>query len=120
MVINPIIGFYIPIIRIPIKGGMTISNIATFDHGTYDLHAVYIYIYHEPSYTLYLPYTYTHIPSHTHYFGGFQHYWNHIFARKSEVLRLLQPHFDARKILEEVVGKNGGKTLGMEDGTLAV
>ena len=35
MVINPIIGFYIPIIRIPIKGGMTIPNIATFDHGTY-------------------------------------------------------------------------------------
>ena len=36
MVINPIIGFYIyiPIIRIPIKGGMTIPNIATFDHGT--------------------------------------------------------------------------------------
>ena len=34
--INPIIGFYIPIIRIPIiKGGMTIPNIATFDHGTY-------------------------------------------------------------------------------------
>ena len=35
MVINPIIGFYIPIMRIPIKGGMTIPNIATFDHGTY-------------------------------------------------------------------------------------
>ena len=34
MVINPIVGFYIPIIRIPIKGGMTIPNIATFDHGT--------------------------------------------------------------------------------------
>ena len=34
--INPTIGFYIPIIiRIPIKGGMTIPNIATFDHGTY-------------------------------------------------------------------------------------
>ena len=27
---------YIPIIRIPIKGVMTIPNIATFDHGTYD------------------------------------------------------------------------------------
>ena len=26
---------YRPIIRIPIKGGMTIPNIATFDHGTY-------------------------------------------------------------------------------------
>ena len=32
--INPIVGVYIPIIRIPIKGGMTILNIATFDHGT--------------------------------------------------------------------------------------
>ena len=31
MVINPIVGVYIPIIRIPIKGGMTIPNIATFD-----------------------------------------------------------------------------------------
>ena len=29
MVINPIVGVYIPIIRIPIKGGMTIPNIAT-------------------------------------------------------------------------------------------
>ena len=36
MVINPIVGVYIPIIRIPIKGGMTIPHIATFDHGTYD------------------------------------------------------------------------------------
>ena len=35
MVINPIVGVYIPIVRIPIKGGMTIPNIATFDHGTY-------------------------------------------------------------------------------------
>ena len=34
MVINPIVGVYKPIIRIPIKGGMTIPNIATFDHGT--------------------------------------------------------------------------------------
>ena len=32
--LNPIVGVYIPIIRIPIKGGMTIPNIATFDHGT--------------------------------------------------------------------------------------
>ena len=30
MVINPIVGVYIPIIRIPIKGGMTIPNIANF------------------------------------------------------------------------------------------
>ena len=35
IVINPIVGVYIPIIRIPIEGGMTIPNIATFDHGTY-------------------------------------------------------------------------------------
>ena len=28
-------GFYIPIIRIPIKGGMTIPNIGSLDHGTY-------------------------------------------------------------------------------------
>ena len=35
--INPIVGVYIPIIRIPIKGGMTIPNIATFDHGTHSL-----------------------------------------------------------------------------------
>ena len=34
MVINLIVGVYIPIIRIPIKGGTTIPNIATFDHGT--------------------------------------------------------------------------------------
>ena len=27
MVIDPIVGVYIPIIRIPIKGGMTIPNI---------------------------------------------------------------------------------------------
>ena len=33
--LNPIIGFFIPIIRIPIKGGMTIPNIVTFDHGTH-------------------------------------------------------------------------------------
>ena len=30
-------GFYILIIRIPIKGGMTIPNIATFDHGKHNL-----------------------------------------------------------------------------------
>ena len=38
MVINPIVGVYIPIVRIPIKGGMTIPNIATFDPGTHVLH----------------------------------------------------------------------------------
>ncbi len=31
------VGVYIPIIRIPIKGGMTIPNVATFDHGTLEL-----------------------------------------------------------------------------------
>ena len=36
MVINPIVGVYIPMRRIPIKGGMPIPNIATFDHGTYE------------------------------------------------------------------------------------
>ena len=35
MVINPIVGVYIPIIRIPFQGWMTIPNIATFDHGTF-------------------------------------------------------------------------------------
>ncbi len=35
MVINPIVGVYIPIIRIPIKGGMTIPNIGSLDPGTY-------------------------------------------------------------------------------------
>ena len=35
MVINPIVGVYIPIIRIPIKGGMTIPNIRSLDPGTY-------------------------------------------------------------------------------------
>ena len=39
MVINPIVGVYIPIIRIPIQGGMTIPNIATFDYGTQAQHA---------------------------------------------------------------------------------
>ena len=48
--INPIVGVYIPIIRIPIKGGMTIPNIATFDHGTYvssnlSMYIDHIYIY---------------------------------------------------------------------------
>ena len=37
MVINPIVGVYIPIIRIPIKGGMTIPNIGSLDPGTYIL-----------------------------------------------------------------------------------
>ena len=32
---NQLVGVYIPIIRTPIKGGMTIPNIGTFDHGTY-------------------------------------------------------------------------------------
>ena len=37
MVINLIVGFYIPIIRIPIKGGMTIPNARSLDPGTYTL-----------------------------------------------------------------------------------
>ena len=43
MVRNPIVGVYITIIRIPIKGGMTITNIATFDHGTYRVVNVILY-----------------------------------------------------------------------------
>ena len=35
MVINLIVGVYVPIIRIPIKGGMTIPNIRSLDPGTY-------------------------------------------------------------------------------------
>ena len=34
MVINLIVGVYIPITRIPIKGGMTIPNIRSLDCGT--------------------------------------------------------------------------------------
>ena len=34
MVIKPIVGVYIPIIRLPIKGGMTIPNIGSLDPGT--------------------------------------------------------------------------------------
>ena len=41
MVINPIVGVYIPILRIPIKGGMTIPKIATFDHRTYKRNSVW-------------------------------------------------------------------------------
>ena len=37
MVINPIVGVYIPIIRIAIEGGMTIPNIANFDRDTYGI-----------------------------------------------------------------------------------
>ena len=38
MVINPIVGVYIPIIRIPIRGGRfpIPPKKATFDHGTYE------------------------------------------------------------------------------------
>ena len=44
------VGVYIPIIRIPIKGGRSpIPNIGTFDHGTYIVYIIYImyiiYIY---------------------------------------------------------------------------
>ena len=33
--INTIVGVYIPIVRIPIKGGMTIPNIRSLDPGTH-------------------------------------------------------------------------------------
>ena len=46
MGINPIVWVYIPIIRIPIKGGMTIPNIATFDHGTYGEELYFIDFHH--------------------------------------------------------------------------
>ena len=46
MVINPIVGVYIPIITIPIKGEMTIPNIGSLDPGTYnDICLQFIYIY---------------------------------------------------------------------------
>ena len=50
MVINPIVGVYIPIITIPIKGEMTIPNIGSLDPGTYNynicsIYLVYIYKY---------------------------------------------------------------------------
>ena len=35
MVIKPIVGVYIPIITVPIKGEMTIPNIGSLDPGTY-------------------------------------------------------------------------------------
>ena len=39
MVINPIVGVYIPIIRIPIKGGRSpIPNTMSLDPGTYGFH----------------------------------------------------------------------------------
>ena len=49
MVINPIVGVYIPIIRIPVKGGMTIPNLATFDHGT---DVAWVSIYFSPWYLI--------------------------------------------------------------------
>ena len=43
MVINPIVGVNIPIIRIPIKGGMTIPNTMSLDPGTYiEMFAAYV------------------------------------------------------------------------------
>ena len=35
MVINPIVGVCIPIIRIPIEGGMTIPNTTSLDPGSF-------------------------------------------------------------------------------------
>ena len=37
MVINPIVGVYIPIITIPIKGEMTIPNIGSLDPCTHKI-----------------------------------------------------------------------------------
>ncbi len=37
MVINPIVGVYIPIMRIPIKGGMAIPNTTSLDPGSFGL-----------------------------------------------------------------------------------
>ncbi len=37
--INPIVGVYVPIIRIPIKGWMTIPNTRSLDPGSYALGA---------------------------------------------------------------------------------
>ncbi len=42
MVINPIVGVYMPIITIPIKGEMTIPNIGSLDPGTCDQVVVFI------------------------------------------------------------------------------
>ena len=39
MVINPIVGVYIPIIRIAIKGGMTIPNTRSLDPGSFEEYA---------------------------------------------------------------------------------
>ena len=39
MVINQIVGVYIPIISFPIKGGMTIPNTMSLDPGTYVAYA---------------------------------------------------------------------------------
>ena len=41
--LNPIVGVYIPIKRIPIKGGMTIPNTTSLDPGTY-IYIYYLYI----------------------------------------------------------------------------
>ncbi len=51
MVINPIVGVYIPIIRIPIKGGMTIPNIATLDPSTY---LILLHVCHTSTTIMYL------------------------------------------------------------------
>ena len=43
MVINLIVGVYIPIIRIPIKGGMTIPNTRSLDPSTYGFPGVCVF-----------------------------------------------------------------------------
>ena len=47
MVINPIVGVYIPIKTIPIKGEMTIPNIGSLDPGTYTLTSVRFFSFFE-------------------------------------------------------------------------
>ena len=34
MIVNPLIGIYKPIVRIPIMGWMTVADIPCFDYGT--------------------------------------------------------------------------------------
>ena len=48
MAINPIVGVYIPIIRIPIKGGMSLSPIKrdNLDHGTMCFLMCFLLMFH--------------------------------------------------------------------------
>ena len=44
MVINPIVGVYIPIIRIPIKGGMAIPNTTSLDPGSREQKTIEVFV----------------------------------------------------------------------------